>query len=49
MKPSTISFFMACMFNNSFFLGHLESVFNARLLLSWAYSIAKGMEYLASK
>jgi hypothetical protein len=31
------------------FLGHLESVFNARLLLSWAYSIAKGMEYLASK
>jgi hypothetical protein len=29
--------------------GYLESPFNSKLLLSWCYSISKGMEYLESK
>ena len=29
--------------------GHLESSYNWSLLLTWSYSIAVGMEYLASK
>jgi len=29
--------------------GHLESPFNSKLLYSWSYSIAQGLEYLASK
>jgi len=29
--------------------GHLESEFNWSLLLTWSYSISKGMEYLANK
>ena len=28
--------------------GHLESVFNSKLLFTWSYSIAKGLEYLSS-
>ena len=29
--------------------GHLESPFNSCLLLTWSYSIARGLEYLSSK
>jgi len=29
--------------------GHFESPFNSKLLYSWSYSIAKGLEYLTSK
>ena len=28
--------------------GHLESPFNASLLLSWSYSIARGLQYLST-
>merc|ERR1719282_1073361 len=28
--------------------GHMESVFNSKLLFTWSYSIAKGLEYLSS-
>jgi len=38
--------FEACLKNQP---GHLESPFNSQLLYSWSYSIAKGLEYLASK
>jgi len=30
-------------------VGYMESPFNSKLLLSWCYSMAKGMEYLESK
>eukprot|EP00092_Neocalanus_flemingeri_P022472 GFUD01024372.1.p1 GENE.GFUD01024372.1~~GFUD01024372.1.p1 ORF type:complete len:834 (+),score=161.88 GFUD01024372.1:431-2932(+) len=38
--------FMASLKNQP---GHLDSPFNSKLLYSWSYSIAKGLEYLASK
>jgi len=38
--------FMASLQNRP---GHFESPFNSKLLYSWSYSIAQGMEYLASK
>eukprot|EP00090_Calanus_glacialis_P036580 TRINITY_DN6251_c0_g1_i1.p1 TRINITY_DN6251_c0_g1~~TRINITY_DN6251_c0_g1_i1.p1 ORF type:complete len:818 (-),score=206.39 TRINITY_DN6251_c0_g1_i1:417-2870(-) len=38
--------FMASLQNRP---GHFESPFNSKLLYSWSYSIAKGLEYLASK
>ena len=37
--------FKACLHKRE---GHSESRFNSRLLYTWGYSIAKGLEYLSS-